>query len=123
MRMDTGEGATAADAVNRLPQAELADLIFTLGEERASRRIAAAIVRARAEAPIIDTARLAEIVRRVLPRAGDGLDPATRTFQALRIWVNDELGELDRGLLAAERCWLRAGGWSSSPSTRWRIAG
>jgi 16S rRNA (cytosine1402-N4)-methyltransferase len=103
MRMDTSEATTAADAVNRLPQAELADLLFGLGEERASRRIAAAIVRARAEAPILDTARLAGIVRRVLPRAGDDLDPATRTFQALRIWVNDELGELDRGLLAAER--------------------
>jgi 16S rRNA (cytosine1402-N4)-methyltransferase len=103
MRMDPSEETTAAEAVNRLPQAELADLIYTLGGERASRRIAAAIVRARAEAPILDTARLAGIVRRVLPRAGDDLDPATRTFQALRIWVNDELGELDRGLLAAER--------------------
>jgi 16S rRNA (cytosine1402-N4)-methyltransferase len=102
MRMDTTAGATAADAVNRLPQQELADILYTFGEERASRHIAAAIVRARAEAPILDTGRLADIVRSVLPRAVDGLDPATRTFQALRIWVNDELGELDRGLVAAE---------------------
>ncbi|MBK8177082.1 MAG: 16S rRNA (cytosine(1402)-N(4))-methyltransferase RsmH [Rhodospirillales bacterium] len=103
MRMDTLGGATAADAVNRLAERDLADLLFTLGGERASRRIAAAIVRARGQAPIETTARLSEIVHSVLPRAGDGLDPATRTFQALRIWVNDELGELDRGLIAAER--------------------
>jgi 16S rRNA (cytosine1402-N4)-methyltransferase len=102
MRMDTTAGVTAAYAVNRLPEQELANLIYALGEERASRRIAAAIVRARAEAPILDTQQLAEIVRSVLPRAADRLDPATRTFQALRIWVNDELGELDRGLIAAE---------------------
>ncbi len=103
MRMDPSGGATAADAVNRLPREELADVLREFGDERASRRIAAAIVRARATAPILDTGRLADIVRSVLPRAQDGLDPATRTFQALRIWVNDELAELDRGLLAAER--------------------
>jgi 16S rRNA (cytosine1402-N4)-methyltransferase len=103
MRMDTAVGTTAADAVNRLPQEELANIFYTFGEERASRRIAAAIVRARVQAPILDTFKLADIVRSVLPRAADGLDPATRTFQALRIWVNEELAELDRGLLAAER--------------------
>ncbi|MGE5442882.1 MAG: 16S rRNA (cytosine(1402)-N(4))-methyltransferase RsmH [Bacteroidota bacterium] len=103
MRMDPGEGATAADAVNHLPREELADLLRRLGDERASRRIAAAIVRARVTAPILDTWELAAIVRSVLPRAADGLDPATRTFQALRIWVNDELAELGRGLIAAER--------------------
>jgi 16S rRNA (cytosine1402-N4)-methyltransferase len=103
MRMDPDAPATAADAVNRLSETALADLLYTLGEERASRRIAAAIVRARALAPIEGTLRLAEIVRAVLPRAADGIDPATRTFQALRIWVNDELGELQRGLGAAER--------------------
>jgi 16S rRNA (cytosine1402-N4)-methyltransferase len=102
MRMDTAVGTTAADAVNRLPEQQIADILYTFGEERASRRIAAAIVRARAEAPILDTLKLADIVRSVLPRAADGLDPATRTFQALRIWVNEELAELDRGLLAAE---------------------
>jgi 16S rRNA (cytosine1402-N4)-methyltransferase len=109
MRMDPSSGVTADYALNRLPEQELANLIYTLGEERASRRIAAAIVRARADAPILDTQRLAEIVRSVLPRAADRLDPATRTFQALRIWVNDELGELDRGLIAAERL-LASGG-------------
>jgi 16S rRNA (cytosine1402-N4)-methyltransferase len=103
MRMDTAHGTTAADAVNRLPQQELADILYTFGEERASRRIAAAIVRARAQEPILDTLKLARIVRSVLPRSADGLDPATRTFQALRIWVNDELAELDLGLMAAER--------------------
>jgi 16S rRNA (cytosine1402-N4)-methyltransferase len=103
MRMDTADGTTAADAVNHLPQEELANILYTFGEERASRRIAAAIVRARAQAPILDTLKLADIVRSVLPRSADGLDPATRTFQALRIWVNDELAELDRGLVAAER--------------------
>ena len=109
MRMDTTFGATAADAVNGLPQEELAEIFYRYGEERASRRIAAAIVRARTVAPILDTGRLAEIVRSVLPRSTDGLDPATRAFQALRILVNDELGELDRGLTAAERL-LEPGG-------------
>lgn len=102
MRMDPSRGASAGDAVNRLPEDELADVIWRLGDERFSRRIAAAIVRARATAPIEGTLRLAEIVRSVLPRAADGIDPATRTFQALRIRVNDELGELERGLAAAE---------------------
>jgi len=103
MRMDPSEGEPAADVVNRLPEAELADLLYTLGEERASRRIAAAIVRARAVAPIEGTLRLAEIVHGVMPWPADGIDTATRTFQALRIHVNDELGELARGLDAAER--------------------
>jgi len=109
MRMNPGDPMTAADAVNGLPEAELARILFVYGEERASRRIAAAIVAARKEAPIERTGRLAEIVRRVLPKTGDGIDPATRTFQALRIHVNDELGELDRGLVAAERL-LNPGG-------------
>jgi 16S rRNA (cytosine1402-N4)-methyltransferase len=108
MRMG-GEGRTAADAVNGLAEADLADIIFDYGEERLSRRIARAIVAARRAAPIARTSELAEIVRRVVPRAGDGIDPATRTFQALRLWVNDELGELDRGLSAAEQL-LRPGG-------------
>lgn len=102
MRMDTSCGAPAAEAVNRLPEDALADLIWRFGEERFSRRIARAIVRARARAPIETTSQLADVVRSVLPRAADGIDPATRTFQALRIGVNDELGELERGLLAAE---------------------
>jgi 16S rRNA (cytosine1402-N4)-methyltransferase len=99
MRMShTGE--SAADLVNRLDETELANLIYDLGEERLSRRIAAAIVRAR---PIARTGELAQVIRRVMPPKGDGIDPATRTFQALRIAVNDELGELTRGLSAAER--------------------
>jgi 16S rRNA (cytosine1402-N4)-methyltransferase len=108
MRMEKA-GPTAADAVNGLPEAELADIIWRLGEERHSRRVARAIVAARKTAPIATTTGLAEIVRGAVPRSRDGIDPATRTFQALRIYVNDELGELDRGLAAAEHL-LRAGG-------------
>ncbi len=94
---------TAADLVNGLSEAALARLIRDFGEERAARHVAAAICRERARAPITRTALLADVVRRVVPKSVDGLDPATRTFQALRIAVNDELGELDRGLAAAER--------------------
>jgi len=108
MRMD-GTGPTAADVVNRAPEAELARIVADLGEERRARAVARAIVRARADAPIATTAALAEVVRRVVRPAADGIDPATRTFQALRIHVNDELGSLARGLEAAERL-LAAGG-------------
>ena len=97
MRMGR-DGPTAAELVNRLPERELADLLYELGEERASRRIARAIVAARAEAPITTTGRLAAIIRRVLPPNRSGMDPATRSFQALRIRVNDELGEIERAL-------------------------
>jgi 16S rRNA (cytosine1402-N4)-methyltransferase len=100
MRMERA-GRTAADLVNTLPERDLADLILTFGEERHARRIARAILRARAEAPITTTARLAAIVRAAVPPSRDGIDPATRSFQALRIAVNDELGELERGLDAA----------------------
>ena len=100
MRMGL-HGQTAADLVNRLPEAELARVLFELGEERASRRIARAIVRARDEAPIETTGRLAEIIRSVLPPDRSGIDPATRGFQALRIAVNDELGEIERALTQA----------------------
>ncbi|MGB0681679.1 MAG: 16S rRNA (cytosine(1402)-N(4))-methyltransferase RsmH [Magnetovibrionaceae bacterium] len=102
MRMSSEGGETAADLVNRLAEAELADLIYQLGEERQSRRIARAIVADRAKAPFLRTGELAALVRRVVRPSKDGIDPATRTFQALRIQVNDELGELDRGLIAAE---------------------
>jgi 16S rRNA (cytosine1402-N4)-methyltransferase len=108
MRMGD-EGPTAADILNEMAEDDLADIIFRYGEERHARRIARAIVAARSVAPITRTAQLAEIVRGVVRRANDGIDPATRTFQALRIYVNDELGELTRGLAAAERL-LRAGG-------------
>ena len=102
MRMDRG-GPTAAEVVNGAPEAELADILYIYGEERASRRIARAIIEARAESPIERTGQLADVVRGVVRRAKDGIDPATRTFQALRIYVNDELADLDRGLVAAER--------------------
>ena len=108
MRMG-GEGPDAARVVNTLAEAELADIIWRYGEERLSRRVAKAIVAARAEMPIERTAALARIVRSCVPASRDGIDPATRTFQALRIYVNDELGELARGLAAAERL-LKAGG-------------
>ncbi|MDF1715627.1 MAG: 16S rRNA (cytosine(1402)-N(4))-methyltransferase RsmH [Antarcticimicrobium sp.] len=109
MRMSQ-EGPSAADLVNSAEEAELADILYLYGEERASRRIARAIVRARGEAPIETTLRLAGIVESCLPRAKPGQShPATRTFQALRIAVNDEFGELFRGLMAAERA-LRPGG-------------
>jgi len=97
MRMDRSDPETAADLVARASEEELADAIFRFGEERFSRRIARAIVRAREEAPIQTTGRLASIVRRVVPRRGfTRIDPATRTFQGLRIWVNRELDGLDR---------------------------
>ena len=102
MRM-ARNGTTAAELVNTLPEAALADIIFLYGEERFSRRIARAVLAARANAPIERTGELAAIVRKVVPAQPGGIDPATRTFQALRIAVNDELGELERGLGAAER--------------------
>lgn len=101
MRMEKS-GMSAADVVNGLPESELADIIYTYGEERASRRIARAIVNDRTTEPFTTTSQLAGLVRRVVKRSKDGIDPATRTFQALRIYVNDELGELDRGLCAVE---------------------
>ena len=102
MRMSRS-GRTAADLVNTLPERELADLLFELGEERASRRIARAIVAARATAPIATTAQLAAIIRGVLPPDRSGIDPATRSFQALRIRVHDELAEIERALDQASR--------------------
>ena len=103
MRMG-GEGPSAAEVVNETEEGALADIIYRYGEERQSRRVARAIVRARAEEPITRTLQLAEIVRGAIKgAAAQSIDPATRTFQALRIYVNDELGELERGLEAAER--------------------
>jgi 16S rRNA (cytosine1402-N4)-methyltransferase len=102
MRMGR-EGQTAAELVNTLPEDALGRIIAEFGEERHARRVARAILRARAEAPIETTARLAEIVRRAVPRDPSGLDGATRSFQALRIAVNDELGEVERGIAAALR--------------------
>ena len=108
MRMSRS-GPTAADLVNTLGERELADLLLELGEERASRRIARAIVAARAETPIVTTARLATIIRGVVAPDRSGIDPATRSFQALRIRVNDELGEIARALEQASRLLALAG--------------
>jgi 16S rRNA (cytosine1402-N4)-methyltransferase len=100
MRMGRA-GETAADLVNTLDERALASLLLEFGEERHARRVARAILRARAEAPITTTARLAAVVRGAVPPSHDGIDPATRSFQGLRIAVNDELGELARGIAAA----------------------
>ncbi len=108
MRMEKS-GRSAADVVNTLSEKELSDIIFTYGEERHARRVARAIVEARRERPFSRTLRLADVIRAEVRRSQDGIDPATRTFQALRIYVNDELGELERGLLGAEKL-LRPGG-------------
>ena len=97
MRMGQS-GPTAADLVNTLPEAELANLIWEFGEERFSRRVARAILKARAEAPFTNTLQLAEVIRRAVPRDPSGIHGATRSFQALRIRVNDELGEIERAL-------------------------
>lgn len=104
MRMDRSQGATAADLANTMNETELADLLYRLGEERRSRRIARAIVRAR---PVRDTLHLAEIVERAVPRTGR-LHPATQTFMALRRAVNHEVEELDT--LLREAPGLIAGG-------------
>jgi 16S rRNA (cytosine1402-N4)-methyltransferase len=96
MRMDRSQGRTASELLHDVEEPALADVIFQYGEERFSRRIARAIVSARRDAPVLTTGQLAQIVRRAVPRKGyQRLDPATRTFQALRIWVNRELEGLD----------------------------
>jgi 16S rRNA (cytosine1402-N4)-methyltransferase len=108
MRM-SGAGASAADLVNAASERDLATIIYVLGEERFSRGIARAIVKARAEAPIATTRVLADIVASAVRRRPTDIHPATRTFQALRIFVNDELGELAQALVAAEQV-LKPGG-------------
>jgi 16S rRNA (cytosine1402-N4)-methyltransferase len=109
MRM-SGQGPSAADIVNTYEKDEIANILFGLGEERRSRAIAAAIVKDREKALFERTGQLAGLVERVLGRKpGDPKHPATRTFQALRLYVNDELGELERALAAAERL-LKPGG-------------
>ena len=110
MRMDRTGSETAADLIAHATERDLADSIFQYGEERFSRRIARALVEARREAPVDTTGRLAAIVRRAIPHRGGHvrIDPATKTFQALRIWVNRELDGLDRFVETAARR-LRAG--------------
>jgi 16S rRNA (cytosine1402-N4)-methyltransferase len=108
MRMGK-RGPTAAELVNKLPEGELADILYQFGEERASRRIARAITAARSDSPITTTSGLAEIIRSALPPDRSGIDPATRSFQALRIRINDELGEIERALVAAARLLLPGG--------------
>jgi 16S rRNA (cytosine1402-N4)-methyltransferase len=108
MRMERA-GRSAADLVNELEAEPLANILYLYGEERASRRIARAIVVERAKAPILTTGRLAEIIARAAPAKKTEIHPATRSFQALRIAVNEELDELTQALKAAERL-LRPGG-------------
>lgn len=119
MRLDPTLPTTAADLVASLPERELARTIADYGEDRAAPRIAAAIVRSRRSRPIQTTTQLADIVRSVVPKGDSPIDPATRTFQALRIAVNDELGVLQALLDAVQRAataieagkptWLRPG--------------
>jgi len=108
MRM-SGEGPSAADIVNNAGERDLADIIYILGEERHARAVARAIVRAREQAPIATTSALADLVASVVRSRASDIHPATRTFQALRIFVNDELDELAHALGAAERV-LKSGG-------------
>jgi 16S rRNA (cytosine1402-N4)-methyltransferase len=108
MRMG-GDGPSAADIVNEWPEADLSRVFATLGEERRARAVARAIVQKRAEAPIRRTGELADIIRRVVRGRPDEIDPATRSFQALRLLVNEELQEVAEALFAAERA-LKPGG-------------
>ena len=109
MRMDRSAGPTAAELLHAAPESELADVIRRYGEDRHARRIARGLVAARERAPLTSTGQLADVIRRAVPRRGrPRIHPATRTFQALRIWVNQELDGLDAWLLALCRR-MRAG--------------
>jgi 16S rRNA (cytosine1402-N4)-methyltransferase len=129
MRLDPSPGkVSAADLVNTLPEAELADILFEYGEERASRAISAKIVGVRKSSPIVTTSQLADLVRSCVrvPPGHRGIDPATRTFQALRIAVNDELGSLRALLDSVSRGASRlrtAQGVAGSSSPVWLSAG
>lgn len=108
MRMDRSTGPTAAELLGAVDEPELARIIYEFGEERFSRRVARTVVRARDEEPITTTGRLAALVRRAVPRSPRlRIDPATRTFQAVRIWVNRELEALD-AFIETAACHLRA---------------
>lgn len=108
MRMSQN-GLSAADVLNTFGEREIADIIYKYGEERFSRRIAAAVVEQRKTAPFKTTLEFADLIRRTVPHKREDIDPATRSFQALRIYVNDELGQLESGLSAAHDL-LKAGG-------------
>ena len=103
------KGLSAREVVNEFDEKKLADILFTYGEERASRRIASHIVKARQKKEINTTGELAELIHQVMPKPKDGSDSAMRSFQALRIFVNDELGELERALEASKHL-LKVGG-------------
>jgi 16S rRNA (cytosine1402-N4)-methyltransferase len=108
-RFDRGSGRSLSDLLARIPEAELADAIFLLGGERRARRIARAVVEERRRAPLRDAARLAEVVSRAAGGGPGRIHPATRTFQALRMLVNEEMGHLERGLPEMAGC-IRPGG-------------
>lgn len=108
MRMSQN-GLSAADVLNTFSERDIADIIYKYGEERFSRRIAAAVVEQRKTAPFKTTLEFADLIRRTVPHKREDIDPATRSFQALRIYVNDELGQLESGLSAAHDL-LKAGG-------------
>jgi 16S rRNA (cytosine1402-N4)-methyltransferase len=101
MRMDPESGESAAQWLARADEREIADVLFAYGEERQSRRIARAIVARRADTPLLRTAQLAELIASVLPRGDSKIHPATRSFQAIRIFINRELADLEAGLDAA----------------------
>ena len=101
MRLDDSLGTTARDIVNSFPEDTIADILWKYGEERRSRQVARAIVRRRQRAPIATTSELAETVATVFPTRHARIHPATKTFQALRIYVNDELNALEAGLKSA----------------------
>lgn len=111
MRMDASAPMTAADWLGKVAEADLADILFEYGDERYSRRIARAVCEARGRTPLRRTGQLRDLVWRALPPPArrQRIHPATRTFQAIRVVVNDELGELERGIAAARQC-LRPGG-------------
>jgi 16S rRNA (cytosine1402-N4)-methyltransferase len=109
MRMDPTSGETAADLLRRIDEEELVQIIRNYGEERHAARVASAIIEARRAGDLDTTGKLAALVARAIPRHEFGKNPATRTFQALRIAVNEELVELDRFLSVAADC-LRPGG-------------
>ena len=109
MRMDPDSGESAAQWLARADEREIADVLFTYGEERQSRRIARTIVQRRAAQPLERTAQLADLIASVMPRGDSKIHPATRSFQAIRIFINRELADLETGLDAAHAC-LKPGG-------------